>query len=127
MEELSPDPLLRDVRRDFRIAAPHMAKLARAALDAEATRMPVFVAASQPVNLGLPAIKGEELGLKFDYRIAPLEQLVQVGLLDRDGALRLRQNAGDPFERAAILLVEPGGARFIFLPYSDGIEELLEG
>lgn len=117
MQQTTEDASLRALRRDFRVVGATLQRLAMTAIEQEATAYPVFVAhaADQAPALGIAALS--DPSQSYAYRVAPIEELVRKGLLEAEAKGKFIDAAGDAFERACVLLIEGGGARFVFIPY----------
>jgi hypothetical protein len=117
--KLDDKRLLERLQHEFGQVSGLLRKLTRQVMDEGITTHPVFVATRQPVNLGLPVVEGESLGLYFSFRVSPLEELKRRGILQPEALDDFLERHNNPRETACVLLLPTAttDARFVFIPF----------
>lgn len=110
---------LERLQNDFSQVTPVLEELNRRMITEHVSQYPVFVATRQPLELGLPVINADKLGLYWHFRASHLEELVKKEVVEKDQLKEFKAKHEKPLEVACILVV-PGqlhDARFAFIPF----------
>ncbi|OYU94448.1 MAG: hypothetical protein CFE21_15685 [Bacteroidetes bacterium B1(2017)] len=87
------------------------------------TQYPIFVAHQHEVKLGEPILMREDYAREFSIHASTLEELIEKKLVlpEREGDFKL--NFKNPKEFMCILLLTPGDARFVYVPFKQKKKE----
>lgn len=87
------------------------------------TQYPVFVAHQHEVKLGEPILMREDYAREFSIHASTLEELVEKKLVLQEREADFKLNYKNSKEFMCILLLTPGDARFVYVPYKQKKKE----
>jgi hypothetical protein len=81
------------------------------------TKYPIFVAHQHEVKLGEPILLAGDYARDFTIHASTLEELVEKKLVLPEREQDFIANYKNPKEMMCILLITPGDARFVYVPF----------
>lgn len=117
MEQEIDQEVLKKLHYDFSIIGLVIERVAEETLKNKVSRFPIFIAHTEPVNLGVAIINKEEYKLSWHYNASILEELVKKGVLVGDKLADFKRAYTDPTSKACFLLADPDFFNFVFIPY----------
>jgi hypothetical protein len=102
---------------DLKFYSPMIKEVSQDLLKAKFTEYPVFVAHQHEVKLGEPILLREDYAREFTIHATTLEELVEKKLVLPERKADFIENYKNPKEMMCILLITPGDARFVYVPY----------
>jgi hypothetical protein len=115
---------LERLQHDFGRIAPLLQQMAARVVREAISRYPVFVACRTPVELGVPVVMADALGIYWNFRLTTLEELLKRKLVAEANLADFRSRYEDAPHSACVLLVPPGQAspQVVFIPYSTPLD-----
>ncbi len=115
--------LLEILAEDLDFYSPMIKEVATDLLKENFTQYPIFIAHQHEVKLGEPILLAADYAREFTIHASTLEELVEKKLVLPEREEDFKRNFKNPKETMCILLITPGDARFIYVPYKQKKKE----
>ncbi len=109
--------LLEILKEDLKFYSPMIKEVATDMVKEGFTQYPIFVAHQHEVKLGEPILLREDYAREFTIHASTLEELIEKKLVLPEREQDFIQNYKNVKEFMCILLLTPGDARFVYVPY----------
>jgi hypothetical protein len=109
--------LLEILKDDLKFYSPMIKEVAADMIKEGFTEYPIFVAHQHEVKLGEPILLREDYAREFTIHASTLEELKEKQLVLPEREQDFKNNYKNAKEFMCILLLTPGDARFVYVPY----------
>ncbi len=111
---------LGQITEDFAKVAHLLQEAAYQVIRQKVSQYPVFVAAKEPVKVGIELLPPQDhLGNQWHYNASFMEELEGRGLVYGEGKTVFLEHYKNPEEFACLLVVLPTFIKFTFIPYPE--------
>jgi hypothetical protein len=108
---------------DLAFYSPMIKEVSTDLIKEKFTQYPIFVAHQHEVKLGEPILMREDYAREFSIHASTLEEMMEKKLVLPERENDFKLNYKNPKEFMCILLITPGEARFVYVPYKQKKKE----
>ncbi len=107
------------LREDQKKVGTYIKKVSEEIRKNKVSKYPVFIAhkETEAIKLGRIILKQTDILSNYSYNVSLLEEMVQLGFLDKEKALEFTKIFKDPNDYICYFLLTPEDMNFVFVPY----------
>lgn len=117
VEEIQ-DEGLKKLKQDVNRLREVLNETAMEMIDEGFTQFPIFIAANAELPIGELFIDSDEYKTHFSFYATTLEECNEKNIIEPGRTASFKNTVKNPKKNMSILLVEPTGMKFVFLPFT---------